>query len=199
MAVEGGPMILISMLAVLAGAQAAPAECRQPDAAMLALPLEDFDQGDAGWRSLDAEGCEAVVADAMVRYRELNREVLAGEDTSTLIWHEGQLRAAGQTDAAIALMLQGRDDESDAIQPYVDASIAFLRQDRPALEAAYARLIAMPAPDYFTRAAERYAATYPDLPPLSWPLNRDKVEGFIACFDRPYREAYVCDPQGNIQ
>jgi len=193
-------MIATALFATLVLGQIPPADCRQADAAMLALPLEDFDQGDAGWRSLDREGCEAVVADAIGNYRELNREALAGEDTSTLVWHEGQLRAAaGQTDAAIALMLQGRDEESDAIQPYVDASIAFLRQDRSALEAAHARLMALPVPDYFTRAAERYAATYPDLPPLTWPLNRDKVEGFLACFDRPYREAYVCDAEGNVQ
>ena len=193
-------MILLSVLAALNLPQAAPPECRRPDAAMFELSLNDFDQGDDGWRSLDAEGCEAVVAEAIARYRELNREGLDGEEAGTLIWHEGQLRAAaGQTDAAIALMLQGRDAESEAVQPYVDASVAFLRQDRPALEAAYARLMALPVPDYFTRAAARYAATYPDLPPLSWPLNRDKVEGFIACFDRPYREAYVCDAEGNVQ
>ena len=192
-------MILASLLVALT-LQTAPVECRRPDAAMFALSLDDFDQGDAGWRSLDVPDCEAVVAETIARYRTQNREALAGQDAGTLVWHEGQLRAAaGQTDAAIALMLQGRDAESDAIQPYVDASIAFLRQDRPALEAAYARLMALPVPDYFTRAAERYHASYPDLPPLSWPLNRDKVEGFIACFDRPYREAYVCDAEGNVQ
>ncbi|RZJ28729.1 MAG: hypothetical protein EON85_08375, partial [Brevundimonas sp.] len=117
-------MILISMLAALTLAQAAPTECKPPDAAMLALPLEDFDQGDGGWRSLDVPDCEAVVAETIARYRVQNREALAGQDTSTLVWHEGQLRAAaGQTEAAIALMLAGRDAESDAIQPYVDASV----------------------------------------------------------------------------
>jgi hypothetical protein len=192
-------VILTSLLTALA-LQTAPVECRQPDAAMLALPLHDFDQTDAGWRSLDAEGCEAVSAETIARYRVQNREALAGQDAGTLVWHEAQLRAAaGQTDVAIALMLEVRDAESDAIQPYVDASIAFLRRDRQALEAAYARLMALPVPASFARAAERFAASYPDLPPLSWPLNRDKVEGFLACFDRPYREAYVCDAQGNVQ
>lgn len=191
-------MIVTSLLAALA-LQTASADCRQPDAAMLALPLNDFDQTSAGWRSLDAEGCEAVVAEAIARYRVQNREALAGQDTGTLVWHEGQLRAAaGQNEAAIALMLEGRDGEDEALQPYVDASVAFLRQDRPALETAYARLMSLPIPDYFTRAAERYAANYPQLPPLTWPLNRDKVEGFLACFDRPYREAYVCDAEGNV-
>ena len=192
-------MILTSLLAALM-LQTAPVECRQPDAAMLALPLHEFDQTEAGWRSLDVPDCEAIVAETIARYRVQNREALVGQHTETLVWHEGQLRAAaGQTEAAIALMLERRDETSDAIQPYVDASVAFLRQDRPALEAAYARLMALPVPDYFTDAATRYAANYPDLPPLSWPLNRDKVEGFLACFDRPYREAYVCDAEGNAQ
>jgi len=193
-------MILLSLLAGAFLGQAAPTECRQPDAAMLALPLHEFDQTPAGWRSLDAEGCEAVGADAIARYRDINREALAGEETGTLVWHEGQLRAAaGQTDAAIVLMLEGRDEESDAIQPYVDASVAFLRQDREALLAARARLLALPVPDYFAAAAERYRVNYPDHPPLAWPLNLDKVNGFIACFDRPYREAYVCDAEGKVR
>ena len=191
-------MILLTLLASALLGQTAPSGCLQPDAAMLALPLHDFDQTPAGWRSLDAEGCEAVGADAIARYREVNRERLANEDLGTLIWHEGQLRAAaGQTDAAIALMLEGRDGESEAIQPYVDATVAFLRQDRAALLDAHERLLGLPVPDYFAAAAERYRVNYPDLPPLVWPLNLNKVEGFIACFDRPYREAYSCDAEGN--
>jgi hypothetical protein len=193
-------MILLSLLASALLGQTSPAGCLQPDAAMLALPLHDFDQTPAGWRSLDAEGCEAVGADAIARYRELNREALANEDLGTLIWHEGQLRAAaGQMDAAIILMLAGRDEESDAIQPYVDATVAFLQRDREALLAARERLLALPVPEYFAAALERYRVNYPDHPPPTWPLNRDKVEGFVACFDRPYREAYNCDAEGYAQ
>ncbi|MFN3932815.1 MAG: hypothetical protein ACK4JY_13850 [Brevundimonas sp.] len=191
-------MILLSLLASALLGQAAPTGCVQPDAAMLALPLQEFDQTPAGWRSLDAEGCEAVGAEAIARYREVNRDMLANEDIGTLIWHEGQLRAAaGQTDEAITLMLEGRNGESEATQPYVDATVAFLRRDREALLAARERLLDLPVPDYFAVAAERYRVNYPDLPPLVWPLNLDKVDGFIACFDRPYRDAYNCDPEGN--
>lgn len=186
--------------AVLFTAGAASAQCPEADAAMLALPLHEFDQTPAGWRSLDAEGCEAVGADAIARYRVVNHEALAGEDLGTLIWHEGQLRAAaGQTEAAIALMLEGRDRESEGDRLYADATIAFLRHDREALLAARERLLALPQPEWFAAAVERYKITYPDHPLPTWPLNRDKVEGFIACFDRPYREAYGCDAQGNVQ
>lgn len=193
-------MILLSLLAGAFLGQAALTDCRQPDAAMLALPLQEFDQTPAGWRSLDADGCEAVGADAIARYREINREALAAEDVETLIWHEGQLRAAaGQTEAAIPLLLHGRDAQSDATQPYVDATVAFLRRDRPALITARERLVALPVPPQFQRAISRFKASYPDIPVPTWPLNLDKVDGFIACFDRPYREAYVCDAEGNVQ
>ena len=193
-------MILLPILVSAVLGQAATADCRQADAAMLALPLHAFDQTDAGWRSLDAEGCEAVGADAIARYREVNREALAGEDLGTLIWHEGQLRAAaGQTDAAIALMLEGRDGDLEGDRLYADATVAFLRQDREALLAARERLLALPEPEWFAAAVERYKINYPDHPPPTWPLNRDRVEGFIACFDRPYREAYSCDAEGKAQ
>jgi hypothetical protein len=193
-------MILLFLLASALLGQAAPTECRQPDAAMLALPLHDFDQTPAGWRSLDAEGCEAVGAEAIALYREVNQEALANEDLGTLVWHEGQLRAAaGQTEAAITLMLKGRDGESEAIQPYVDATVAFLRRDRAALLAARERLLALPVPDYFAAAAERYKVNYPDHPPLVWPLNLDKVDGFMVCFDQSYRDAYNCNAEGAAQ
>lgn len=193
--------------ATLSAIQAVPgvpaqavASCRQPDAAMLSLTLNDFDQTDAGWRSLAVEGCYAVAADAIARYRADNAARLAGEDTGTLNWHEGQMRAAaGQNEAAIDIMQAGLASTSEAIRPYNEATIAFLRRDRAALEAARDRLLALPQPDYFIDAKARYEVNYPDLPPLAWPLNRDKVDGLVACFDRPYREAYGCDAEGNVQ
>ena len=179
--------------------QATPA-CPQADSAMMAMSPHDFDQTDAGWRSLDREGCEAGVADVIARFRAEHAEAMADGSGDALIWHEGQLRAAaGQTEAAITLLLHGRDAESDATQPYVDATVAFLRRDRPALLAARERLMALPVPPRFQSAVDRFKATYPDLPAPTGPLNLDKVDGFIACFDRPYSEAYVCDAEGNTQ
>lgn len=173
-------------------AGAAKADCREADAAMLALSLHDFDQTEQGWRSLDSEGCEGPTAEAIRRYRDINADTL-GASADTLLWHEAQLRAAaGETEEAVRLMLRSRQQDSDATLPYTDATIAFLRHDREALMAARERLVSLPMPETFARAAARYAETYPDLPPLSWPLNLDIVDGLIACFDQPYREAYGC-------
>lgn len=182
---------VIGAALVIAGG--ARAECREADAAMLALPLHAFDQTEQGWRSLDADGCERQTAEAIRRYRDINADAL-GESATGLLWHEGQLRAAaGETDEAIRLMLASREQDSDATRPYTDATVAFLRRDREALIAAREQLVSLPMPEAFARAAARYAETYPDLPPLSWPLNLDIVDGLIACFDQPYKEAYGCE------
>ncbi|HEV7228837.1 hypothetical protein [Brevundimonas sp.] len=171
--------------------------CPEPSAEMMALGLHEFDQTEVGWRSLDEEGCEAIVADVIARYRTLNAQALVGQDIGTLDWHEGQLRAAAsQTDRAIDIMTRSREVEGDpAIQLYIDATLAFLRQDRPALIEARARLVALPMPDGYAQAIERFKRTYPDLPPPVWPLNLDVVDGLIACFDKPYAEAYACRPE----
>ncbi len=190
----------MSLIAILTALSLGQTPCPKPTAAMLALSLHDFDQTDAGWRSLESEGCEATTADAIARYRSDNAVRLADDDTGTLDWHEGQMRAsAGQTEAAIALFEAGLEATDDTFRPYHEATIAFLKKDRPAFDAARARLLALPEPQAFTRAKARYAETYPDLPPLQWPLNRDIVDGFAACFDRPYREAYACDAPGTVR
>lgn len=78
---------------------------------------------------------------------------------------------------------------------YVDATIAFLRRDRAALEQAKIKLAAVQPP------------VGPDIPPVingymeadfadglkrkvRWPINIDVVEGLENCFDKPYVEAY---------
>jgi len=173
--------------------------CQQVDDVMLNMTLEDFDVGDGGWRSLDTVGCESVAADGIARYRERHTSALS--QGGLMLWHEAQLRAAaGQTGQAIELMLQVRQADGPEFDPYTDATIAFLRRDRTALTAARQALVALPEPAAFRRAADRFASSYPDLPPLTWPLNLDVVDGLIVCFDRPYREAYVCRPEArNVQ
>lgn len=192
-------MMTAAAIAAILVLQAVP-DCPAPDAAMLALPLHEFDQTDAGWRSLATPGCEATAAEAIARYRSDNAVRLADKDTGTLDWHEGQMRAsAGQTEAAIVIFQRRLETSHASFRPYNEATIAFLKHDRPGLEAAQARLLALPEPEEFTQAKARYEATYPTLPPLVWPLNADVVAGLLACFDRPYSQAYACDADGEVQ
>ena len=166
---------------------------------VLALGETQFDQDLAGgWRALaDRPGCILAAADLLRDYRQARKS-----EAGLLYWHEGQLRAhAGQTKEAIALLERARKPaEADRAgwNPYVDATIAFLRKDKPALQEARSRLAAVPAP------------LGQDIPPvidghvevdmadgqkrkIPWPPNGDIVDGLLSCFGKPYRQAYGHD------
>jgi len=178
-------------------AVAGPSSCSFDKQAMLALAPDSFDQdlsnGGGGWRAVAARpGCELAAADLIRDYRQAHPG-----SPGLLSWHEGQLRAfAGNYEMAIPLMEASRqppDSDPAGWNPYVDATVAFLRHDASALAAARKQLKAVPAS--------------PDLPPvhdghielptadgqkirMRWPPNVDVVEGLAACFDKPYVEAY---------
>lgn len=119
-----------------------------------------------------------------------------------MVWHEAQLRAfAGQSAQAAALMEQTRAPEATdrmGWNPYVDATIAFLRKDRRALEQAHARLAAVPPPigegippviDGYMQVDMSDGTTRK----MRFPQNIDVVEGLAQCFDKSYAEAYSSD------
>jgi hypothetical protein len=152
-------------------------------AASLALGLDAFDQDmSGGWRALAQQpGCEGAAADLVHAYRA-NLE----SHLSILYWHEGQLRAnIGQYPEAIRLMAQSRKAEDRfGWNPYVDATIAFLRGDRAALVAARATLAGLPRPAGFRDDVLANGFH------ITWPQNLAVVDGLVRCFGRPYREAY---------
>jgi hypothetical protein len=163
---------------------AAPAACTVDDQAMMALGIRAFDQDlEGGWRAVaNRQGCRDEAADLIRRYRDNLQDRMR-----LLYWHEGQLRAGlGETEAAIALFDQARRKDADEYgwNHYVDASIAFLRRDRAALEAARARLAKAKVVD--TSGIPNLRA----IPGPPRPMNLHVVDAFIRCFDRPYDEAY---------
>jgi hypothetical protein len=112
---------------------------------MLALDQSAFDQDpEGGWRQIASRnGCKAEAADLIALYRERQKS-----RSPILYWHEGQLRASlGQTAAAIALFEMSRKPK-DMLgwNAYVDASIAFLKNDKEALVEARERLLSTPKP-----------------------------------------------------
>ncbi len=187
-------------------AQKAAAECGtdQPGKYMNQSPKE-FDQTlDKGWREIgDKEGCERAAADLIAMYRD---EVLA-QDVAGLDWHEAQLRAAsGDTDRAIELfrrnlafkrkLAEQIGDQADVL--YAEATIAYLERNRPLLVAKRAELAALPKPDWFDALAAEHVRQDPDAAAaMAWPRNLNVVDGFVACFEKPYREAYsfACQPK----
>jgi hypothetical protein len=150
---------------------------------MLALDQQAFDQDiQGGWRKLARNPkCLATAANLIREYREHHRS-----DAPILFWHEGQLRAElDQYSEAIALFEKSRKSKPDGMgwNEYVDASIAFLRGDRAAFDAARNALAALPRPANFD-LRDRDGREVP------WPMNLNVVDSLGRCFGRPYGEAY---------
>lgn len=156
---------------------------------------QQFDQGPDGWRRIAGmPDCDLVAADLLRDYQAAH-----GSRVGLLYWHEAQLRAfAGQGAAAIALMQQSRKPDAEdrgGWNPYVDATIAFLRRDRAAFERARATLAAYVTPP--GSGLPPVKDGYVDVPfadgqvrKVRWPPNIDVVDGLAHCFDQPYQYAY---------
>ncbi|MFK0298613.1 hypothetical protein ACIQTU_05255 [Brevundimonas sp. NPDC090276] len=191
--------MLIALMSLTMAQPAVSDPCVHDRAALLALAPSAFDQDlDGGWRPLgEKPECAAVAADLLADYRKAHWGELTPGELHLNFWHEGQLRAGlGQTQAATRLMMAGVNPETpnSGFSDYALGTIAFLHQDRVGLVAARERLAALPKPDGFDSAAERFKATYGF--DLKWPANLDVLDGLIACFGRSYNEAYGdCRPE----
>lgn len=181
------------VLATLLQASSAQDLCAHDPAALIALTPEAFDQDmDGGWRPLAEKAeCREAAADLLAAYRTAHWGDLDADELHLNYWHEGQVRASmGQTASAVRLLMAGVNPAADSggFENYALGTIAFLQKDRSALQAARDRLAATPQPPEFAQAAARYRAQYGG--ELAWPLNLDILDGFLACFDRTYDEAY---------
>jgi hypothetical protein len=174
--------------------------CEYDKDALLALDEKAFDQDwsgrGGGWRAIaSTPGCELAAADLLAAYQAKH----PGSST-ILAWHEGQVRAsAGQYERAIPLLESARkpaDQDIAGWNHYVDASVAFLRRDKSGLLAARKLLAAVAFPENAGMPPLKDGIielpTQPGQPTMRmrWPPNIDVVDGLIACFDKPYSEAY---------
>lgn len=160
--------------------------------AAMQLSWVDFDQNpEKGWRLVaDKDGCQAIAADMIAQYRRWMKARDSG-----LGFHQGQMHAvAGETDLAITeFKAQLEQNRPKASRLYIEATIAFLEQDLTALETAYEALLELPKPAGFDDGVAKFKQQYPDFDPPRWPTNVDVFEGFLACFNKPYAEAYQVD------
>lgn len=184
---------MLSALVFAAALQATPAACDYDRDAMLALAPAAFDQDlSGGWRALaEKPGCEAAAADLLAEWREAHRAELKIGDLHINYWHEGQLRAGlGQNQKAIRLLMAGVNPQvdGDGFQDYALGTVAFLNGDRAGLVAARERLASLPRPEGFQRSADAFREKYGF--EVKWPMNLDVLDGLIACFGKPYDEAY---------
>lgn len=172
-------------------------QCIDANQNYLQMNYQTFDQSvDGGWRAVaDKEGCQLAAADLIHQYTNAKSDLSEG-DTKTLNWHEGQLRAiAGQSQRAIALFEQTyKPTERDIAgwNYYVDATIAFIQQDKAKLLQSRETLADVKMP-------EGLNMTNADGKPveIEWPMNLDIVDRFIACFGASYKEAYSGKCEGD--
>lgn len=160
---------------------------------LLALDEDAFDQDmQGGWRAVASEPhCQEAAAD-LIREWRIRHQSTAG----ILFWHEGQIRASLEDrEAAVALFKQSYKPASPgttAWNAYVDASIAFLTRDKPALLRARENLRQVnPSPEYEVKDG-RFEIELNDgsRHSMRWPPNIDVVDGLVNCFDASYDTAY---------
>ena len=166
---------LMSLIAVLA--VAAASTCMVPateEAAQRALPYAAFDSraGPYGWRALAAAGCTDPAISLLAQYSEANRNRLAPAQRREIAFHIGQaLAMAGREQEAIVPLEQALDAEAPPEwATYVKATLAFLRRDGVALQAA--------------------RTSYAALAPGSVRLRI--IDGLLACPTEPYMKAAHC-------
>ena len=190
--------VLLASLAAAASEPARP-ECAYDREAMLALDVMTFDQTEGkGWRKLDDADCFVEAAELLHDWQARHRGNAATPIerymmSDALPWHEAQNWAwAGRTDLALPLFESTRKlgDSSNAEEwnLYIDGTLAFLRHDRPALEAAIAKMAAIPAPPGWGNA--RGVDGKPNS--MLWPQNLGALQNLARCWGQPYLVAYEC-------
>jgi hypothetical protein len=186
---------LVFLALSCASAPLLAAECTLANRdAVLALPLQVFDgDPDAGWRPLaDRPGCVLETAELIADYR---RQQPAAAGDPPLVWREAQLRAlGGERDPASALMrttYKPKHADVGGWNAYVDATIAFLDDDLPALKHARARLAALPPPP---GRVVRDGKVQVEAEQVPWPPRLDVVDALVRCMYQPYALAYEACP-----
>lgn len=166
--------------------------------ALMALDPQSFDQDfSGGWRPVgDEPGCERAAADLLIAYMDHSPH-FTPERPGVIGWHAGQMLAMdGQAELAIPYFDAARGG-SPEWNLYVDATIAFMRRDRAAAEAARANLATMPPSEEEMAARRQFLADNPRIRMpdgyVEQPQNLNVVDRLLTCWDAPYPDAYSGD------
>lgn len=155
--------------------------------ALLRLDDQSFDQAlpDGGWRKY--QNCLELARDLIDEYTKLHGAALTDQQKRILIWHSGQLSGMlNDYPEAIRKMEQTfKSDEKPTDpflwNPYVAASIAFLKKDKKSL-LSERKILAKGSSPYNH-------------------INLRVVDSFIRCFNSSYQDAYskTCEPKETNQ
>ncbi|MDP5208375.1 hypothetical protein [Microbulbifer sp. 2205BS26-8] len=160
---------------------------KEEKARVIRLEFWEFDQSQTdGWRPFYEAGCYQIAADLLIEYVNMN-PALANKHV-ILNMHAGQMLAStGNYEKAKNYFSMSYSPMKDKAwinwNAFVDATIAFINSDMPGLKSAKEKIELQ---ETITKEA------YPNFPEYWWgkKMNLDVVNGFIACFDKPYVEAY---------
>ncbi len=165
---------------------------------LLEMTPAEFDQDMVGgWRVVaDKPGCELIAASLIEAY--INKNDIEPAE-GVMHWHVGQLFAlGGDSEAAISWLEAAATPGNLAWNLYVDGTVAFLRQDRPALETARDALAGVEVSEAEKASRRQFLSDNPDIVVsdrfVDEPQNLSVLEGFVACFNQPYSVAYGCAP-----
>ncbi|MEM9839763.1 MAG: hypothetical protein AAF830_11510 [Pseudomonadota bacterium] len=199
-------LLLKSAFAVLPeAAQAELTRCGVNEAELdrlLALDQRAFDQDfQGGWRAITKEeSCGKAAAEVIKAYLAYSTPT-PPNSIGILRWHAGQALASdGFEQEALPFFRASfhnnasQGEELDAWDHYVIATIAFIEKDRERLVAAR-DAIATFVPSEETKAARRrFLEDNPEITMaegfVDQPMNLNVVEGLLACFGKPYGDAY---------
>ena len=143
-------------------------------ASMMSSSYDAFDQaaeGEHTWRSVMNRGCYARAAMLIEAYRTRHESSLTADQLRTLNFHAGQILALGDDDLHAAPYFDKARGGTAEWNAYAEAMLAFVKRDRAA----------------FAKARAAYDAAAPKSP------RRMVLENLEACFEKPYREAMMCD------
>ncbi|NRA29899.1 MAG: hypothetical protein HRU11_06505 [Parvularculaceae bacterium] len=204
-------MVIVALLSAMSAfsvlpeaSQAELERCGVDKAALesyLALDYRAFDQDfSGGWRAVEQQqGCGRAAAELIKAYM-LYSTPTPPESWGVLRWHAGQALANAGAEAEAIPFFQAsyhrtaKTGEPDEWNLYVDATIAFLARDEEALLAAREALAAFPVPEEEKEARRKFLEDNPriSMPPgfVDEPSNLSVVDGFVACADKSYKEAY---------
>jgi hypothetical protein len=147
------------------------------------LDVATFDRSENGWRLYSSAKCYSQAAELIEGYLD-SRASLRADDQSILRYHAGQMLAdANRADDAVAqlrvvLALEPQRPRPDTgWTQYIRGFIAFLMQDRPALDKAVLEL-------------DLYAKTETGKAQAGDQINLNALHGLQRCYGKDYAFAY---------
>lgn len=166
---------------------------------LLSLPENKFDQDfEGGWRATTyKEACNNAAAE-MIKAYILYSEPKPAKNQNILRWHAGQTKAAaGNYDEAISLFKGTYEPDQDrgiAWNLYVDATLAFLQNDREALTLTHDTLAKLTVSEEEKANRRKFLKDNPNITMsegfVDNPNNLAPVKSLLRCFGQPYSVAY---------